>query len=132
MHRMTATESDNIARIRVWRSSVQQFLHDSRDILKHHGVSTRAYHAMLEIWGAADKGLSIGDLAKLIHMAHNSTVGIADQLCQKGYAVRKRSVRDKRVVHVHLTDQGRMVLAALVDDHMREFNKISPNLRKIV
>src|SRR6185437_5451150 len=129
----TSAESGNIARIRVWRSSVQRYLHDSRSILKHHGVTTRAYHDMLEIWGApGDEGLSIGALADLIHLAHNSAVGVADQLCKKGYAVRRRGAPDKRVVHLHLTDEGRIVLAALVDDHMREFNKISPGLRKII
>lgn len=117
----------------MWRSSVQSYLHDSRAILKHHGVTVRAYHAMLEIWGApADQGLSIGALADLIHLAHNSAVGVADQLCRKGYAVRRRGDSDRRVVHLHLTDEGRIVLAALVDDHMREFNKISPSLRKII
>ena len=128
-----STDSNNIARIRVWRSSVQRFLHDSRGILKHHGVSTRAYHAMLEIWGANEgKGLSIGALAELIHLAHNSAVGVVDQLCLKGYAVRKRDASDRRVVHVQLTDEGRMVLAALVDDHLRELNKIAGDLRRVI
>ncbi|HSN17803.1 MAG TPA: MarR family transcriptional regulator [Gammaproteobacteria bacterium] len=136
MHRRdagTSAQSDNIARIKVWRSSVQRYLHDSRGILKHHGVTTRAYHAMLEIWGApADKGLSIGALADLIHLAHNSAVGVVDQLCKKGYAVRKRAASDKRVVQVQLTDQGRIVLAALVDDHLRELDKISSDLRRVI
>ena len=134
MHpRVLSNAATDIARIKVWRSSVQQFLHDSRDILRRHGVTTRAYHAMLEIWGAPEgEGLSIGALADLIHLAHNSTVGVVDQLCKKGYATRKRSAPDKRVVWVQLTDQGRVVLAALVHDHIREFDKISPDLREII
>ena len=127
------TESQNIARIRLWRSSVQKFLHGSRAILKRHGVSTRGYHAMLEIWAApGGNGLSIGPLADLIHLRHNSAVGVADQLCKKGFAVRKRAADDKRVVYVQLTDEGRMILAALVDDHLLELNKISADLRKVI
>jgi DNA-binding MarR family transcriptional regulator len=130
---MPKTELESHARIRLWRSSVQNFLHGSKAILKHHGVNTRAYHAMLEIWAAPDgKGLSIGPLANLIHVAHNSAVGVADQLCKKGLAVRKRDAADKRVVHLQLTDSGRIVLAALVDDHLRELNKISADLRRVV
>lgn len=129
---VVSADSNNIARIRVWRSSVQRFLHDSRGILKQHGVTTRAYHAMLEIWGASERGLSIGALADLIHLAHNSAVGVVDQLCEKGYALRKRDATDKRIVHVYLTDQGRMVLAALVDDHLRELNKIAGDLRRVI
>lgn len=127
------TEAQNIARIRLWRSSVQTFLHGSKAILKAHGVSTRAYHAMLEIWAAPDdKGLSIGSLADLIHLRHNSAVGVADQLCKKGLAVRKRAAGDRRIVYVQLTDQGRMALAALVDDHLQELNKVSADLRKVI
>jgi DNA-binding MarR family transcriptional regulator len=130
---MSKTELGNISRIRTWRASVQQFLHGSKAILKRHGVSTRAYHAMLEIWGAPKgDGLSIGHMADLIHLRHNSAVGVADQLCKKGLAVRKRDALDKRIVHVHLTDEGRMVLAGLVDDHLRELNKISTDLRRVL
>jgi DNA-binding MarR family transcriptional regulator len=130
---MSKTELESHTRILLWRSSVQSFLHGSKAILKRHGVNTRAYHAMLEMWATpGGKGLSIGSLAELIHIAHNSAVGVADQLCKKGLAVRKRDAEDKRVVHLQLTDQGRMVLAALVDDHLRELNKISADLRQVV
>jgi len=130
---MSKIELESHARIRLWRASIQNFLYGSKAILKQHGVSSRAYHAMLEIWAAPEgKGLSIGPLADLIHLAHNSAVGVADQLCKKGLAVRKHEARDKRVVHVQLTDHGRMVLAALVDDHLRELNKISADLRRVL
>lgn len=130
---MPKTELESHARIRLWRASIQNFLYGSKAILKRHGVTSRAYHAMLEIWAAPEgKGLSIGPLADLIHLAHNSAVGVADQLCKKGLAVRKRDAQDKRVVHLHLTDHGRMALAALVDDHLRELNKISDDLRRVL
>ena len=123
---MSKTGLESHERILLWRSSVQGFLHGSKAILKRHGVNTRAYHAMLEIWAVPDgKGLSIGSLAELIHVAPNSAVGVVDQLCRKGLTVRKREAEDKRVVHVQLTDQGRTVLAALVNDHLRELDKIS-------
>jgi DNA-binding MarR family transcriptional regulator len=123
---------DSHERILLWRSSVQSFLHGSKSILKRHGVNTRAYHAMLEIWATrGGEGLSIGSLAGLIHVAHNSAVGVADQLCRKGLAVRKRDASDRRVVHLQLTDEGRAVLAALVDDHLRELDKVSAELRQV-
>jgi DNA-binding MarR family transcriptional regulator len=128
---MSETEIESHERILLWRSSVQSFLHGSKAILKRHGVNTRAYHAMLEVWASGGKGLSVGNVAELIHVAHNSAVGVVDQLCRKGLAVRKRDADDRRVVHVQLTDQGRMVLAALVDDHLRELNKVSEDLRQV-
>ena len=130
---MLKTVTESHERILLWRSSVQSFLHGSKAILKRHGVNTRAYHAMLEIWATpSGEGMSIGTLADLIHIAHNSAVGVVDQLCRKGLAVRQRDANDKRVVRVQLTDQGRMVLAALVDDHLHELDKISEDLRRVV
>jgi DNA-binding MarR family transcriptional regulator len=129
---MAKSGLDSHERILLWRSSVQSFLHGSKTILKRHGVNTKAYHAMLEIWAAPkDKGLSVGDIADLVHVAHNSAVGVVDQLCRKGLTVRKRDVADRRVVHVQLTDQGRAALAALVNDHLRELDKVSADLRQV-
>lgn len=130
---MPKTQLENHARILLWRSSLHKFLHGSKAILKRHGVSSRAYHGMLELWAAPkDDGLSVGELADLLHLRHNSAVGVVDVLCAKGFATRSRGDHDKRVVHVRLTDEGRMVLAALVDDHLRELGKVSADLHQVV
>lgn len=130
---MPKTQLENHARILLWRSSLHKFLHGSKAILKRHGVSSRGYHGMLELWAAPkDDGLSVGELADLLHLRHNSAVGVVDVLCAKGFAARSRGDHDKRVVRVRLTDEGRMVLAALVDDHLRELGKISADLHQVV
>lgn len=130
---LSASERAAHVRIKLWRSSVQSFLHGSKAILKRHGVSTRGYHMLLEIWAApGDTGLAVGDLAKLIHVRHNTAVGVADELCRLDLAIRKRLVDDRRVVLVHLTNSGREVLAQLVDEHAKELDKISGSLRQVV
>lgn len=130
---MTAGEREDHARIKLWRSSVQGFLHGSKEILKRHGVSTRGYHSLLEIWAApSDVGLAVGDLAELIHVRHNTAVGVVDELCRLELTVRKRLANDRRVVLVQLTGAGRDVLAQLVREHIDELDKISANLRKVV
>lgn len=130
---MSAIDRENHVRIKLWRSSVQSFLHGSKAILKRHGVSTRGYHSMLEIWAAPnDLGLAVGDLAKLIHVRHNTAVGVIDELCRLDLTVRKRLADDRRVVLVQLTSTGREVLAQLVREHLQELNKISVNLRKVL
>lgn len=132
-HTLSASERAAHVRIKLWRSSVQSFLHGSKAILKRHRVSTRGYHMLLEIWGASgEQGLAVGDLAKLIHVRHNTAVGVVDELCRMDLAVRKRLPDDRRVVLVHLTSSGREVLAQLVDEHSKELDKISGNLRQVV
>lgn len=54
-----------------------------------------------------DGPLTTTALAKLVHLAVSTVVGILDRLETKGWILRERSTRDRRVVLVHITDTGR-------------------------
>ena len=130
---MTSKAREDHARIKLWRSSIQNFLHGSRDILARHGVSTRGYHSMLEIWDAPQgRGIAVGELARILHVRHNTAVGVVDSLCKRNFAVRRRFEDDRRIVHVHLTNNGRAMLEVLVEEHLQELQKISGNLRLVL
>jgi DNA-binding MarR family transcriptional regulator len=58
-----------------------------------------------------DGPLTTSALAKLIHLSNSTTVGILDRLEQKGWILRERSERDRRIVLVHITEQGEGALA---------------------
>jgi len=118
-------------RIRTWRSTLQSFLRDSKNILKRHGTTTREYHAMLEIWSCSDKtGPTVGALARLMRVRHNTAVDTVNGLCKKALAVRTRSADDRRVANVQLTDKGRELLSELVHEHLRELHKFADDFRK--
>ena len=58
-----------------------------------------------------DGPLTTSALAKLIHLSGSTTVGILDRLEQKGWVVRERSERDRRIVLVHISPAGERFLA---------------------
>lgn len=129
---ISAQDEENHRRIRAWRSTLQGFLHESRIILQRHGSTTREYQAMLEIWSAPKPGPKIGELAKTMRLRHNLAVGIVNSLCRKKLAARIRSEDDRREVNVQLTDYGRQLLASLVNAHLKELEKVSSDLHKVL
>lgn len=129
---ISAHDEVNHRRIRAWRATLQSFLHESRIILKRQGVTTREYQGMLEIWSAANPGPKVGDLAKSMRLRHSMVVDVVNRLCHKKLALRQRSENDRRSVNVQLTDQGRSVLASLVNAHLKEVEKVSSDLRKVL
>lgn len=58
-----------------------------------------------------DGPLTTSALAKLIHLSNSTTVGILDRLEQKGWVLRERSERDRRIVLVCSTSAGEAFLA---------------------
>ena len=124
---------DNHHRMRLWRTTLQVFLRNSKTILKRHGVTTLQYQCMLEIWSSPDQhGVAVGQLAKLLRVRHNTTVTVINALCAKKLGLRVRSLEDRRVVHVQLTLPGRRLLATLVEEHVRELEQIRNDIRKII
>lgn len=120
-------------RIRLWRSTLQGYLRSSTAILKHNGITTGEYCGLLEIWSSkSDAGPTIGELARLLRLGHPSIVSLVNRLCEKGLVKRVPSDRDRRAVNVSLTDRGRELLSRLVQDHKRELDEITSNLRKVV
>lgn len=128
----TGDERDH-RRIRDWRWTLQSFLRDSKNILKRHGTTTLQYQSMLEIWATSDaRGLTVGELAKLLRVRHNTAVSVINMLGKKKLAERTRSEEDRRVVYVQLTPPGRALLAELVREHALELDKISAEIRRII
>lgn len=58
-----------------------------------------------------DGPLTTSALAKLVHLAASTVVGILDRLETKGWVARERSTLDRRVVLVHITDKGRELVS---------------------
>lgn len=57
-----------------------------------------------------DGPLTATALAKLVHLAVSTVTGILDRLEAKGWVVRERSTQDRRVVLVHVSEEGRKLV----------------------
>lgn len=70
-----------------------------------------------QVWGIkviAEQGnIRVSDLAKKMYLHPTTVVGIIDRLEKRGLVSRSRSLEDRRVVDLSLTDEGRSLVANL-------------------
>jgi DNA-binding MarR family transcriptional regulator len=96
---------------------------------------------LTEIWGDQINGAEFGVLKKLhkspqiitalaqeFDVSVSHITHVADQLEKKNLVYRQRSQLDKRVVELHLTDQGKELIQKLADQKSEYFRKKFENL----
>lgn len=62
---------------------------------------------------ADDGPLTNTAMSKLVHLSPSTVVGIFDRLESRGLIVRERSMQDRRIVLVHITKEGRELVATV-------------------
>ncbi|MFQ6606469.1 MAG: MarR family winged helix-turn-helix transcriptional regulator [Fidelibacterota bacterium] len=81
--------------------------------LAEYGI-TSSQHSVLDALAQKD-GLSLSEIGKRVYLDKPAITGLADRLEKDGYVVRKRTARDRRVIHLWLTDKGRQLLKEFED-----------------
>jgi len=76
--------------------------------LAEYGI-TSSQHSVLDVLAQKD-GLSLSEIGKRVFLDKPAITGLADRLEKDGYVVRKRTARDRRVIHLWLTEKGRQLL----------------------
>lgn len=118
--------------IAAWRSALREFLSSSKQILKHHGITSMQYQSLVAIRTCEDsEGLNMNGLAAYLGVRHNSAVGLVNRLQSSGLVQRLRSDRDRRVAHLRLTPAGEVILRELVEAHRDALNGVRPEMRRI-
>lgn len=114
----------------------------SQEVYKKFGVTGPQLWALKTI--SENGSLSLGELSKKMYLHPSTVTGVVDRLEKKGYVVRNRVEKDRRVIKVQLTPkgeglvgkapnpvQGKMIygLRKLKKD---ELNSIYDSIRKLV
>jgi DNA-binding MarR family transcriptional regulator len=77
-----------------------------------------------------DSEYSMSELSKNAYLPLSNMTVIIKRLEKKGIVLRERSQHDRRIVHVRLTDHGRAVLYAFVEQRLRELENTLGKLSK--
>ncbi|MGA9854913.1 MAG: MarR family transcriptional regulator [Gammaproteobacteria bacterium] len=129
----TTISEDDYRLLTAWRDTLRGFMTASKRILKQADVTTSEYQALLVIrLRTQQQQLSMGELARHLHIRNNSAVSLVNRLARQGLARRVPSDQDSRIVHLRLTIKGESALRKLVGAHRRELERISPSLRNIL
>lgn len=101
-------------------SLVQEFLQRFREVDATNANGPQADLSMQELRVVERLGdvqsTMMKELAEYMPLAVNSVTSLVDNLEKRGLARRNRSVEDRRVVNVELTDVGREVYQAAVNE----------------
>ena len=73
------------------------------------------HQAMIQIYGANERKLPIGQLAKRLNVVPALASRLVQQLEDRGFARRVRSTTDRRATYVSLTSKGVAILLSIVE-----------------
>ena len=80
----------------------------SQEVSKKFGITGPQLWALKTL--STEGSLSVGDLSKKMYLHPSTVTGVVDRLEKKGYVVRDRGQKDRRVVKVQLTLKGRRLV----------------------
>ena len=101
-------------RLSEFRFQIRRFLRFSEDAARSKGLEPQQHQTLLAIKGAPQgDDPTIAFLAKRMQLAHHTMVELVDRVVEKGLAVRKPSLTDRRSTLVDLTPEGVKVLGEL-------------------
>ncbi len=111
------------------RFRIRQYLQFSEQVARNYGIEPQQHQLMLTIKGLPVNAIpTVSALANRLCLRHHSTVELINRLVERGAAVRKPSLQDRRQVLVELTPTGEELLAKLNADHEKELQTCAPEL----
>lgn len=114
-----------------FRYHIRRFLHFSEQAAISEGLEPQQHQTMLAIRSLdSAEGPTVGQLAGMLLVRHNSAVGLLDRLEKRGLVRRTRRTEDRRQATVRLTEEGEVVLERLSGAHRAELANLGPELVK--
>lgn len=111
------------------RFQIRRYLQFSEHIARTHGIEPQQHQLMLTIKGLPANTIpTVSALANRLCLRHHSTVELINRLVERGAALRKPSLQDRRQVLVELTPAGEELLANLSLHHIHELQTSAPDL----
>jgi DNA-binding MarR family transcriptional regulator len=112
----------NVAQARYVVRKIVRIVHEQA---KRAGLDPLEHQALVQLFGA-DAGLSVSRLADRLDVAPAVGSRLIKLLAKKGLVVREQSAKDKRIMHVIVTDAGIALLKDIdrtVHIHIEYFQK---------
>lgn len=100
---------------------MQCFQRFSDQAARSAGLEPLAAKLMLALKGLPHEGWpTIREMAERLQVQHHTAVGLVNRLVARGFLVRRRVARDRRVVLLRITPAGESVVRDLVQSNLRE------------
>lgn len=87
-----------------------------------YGVSTVEFRCLRFLYD--NESLTVNQLAQLMALTSSRITRIIDGLVEKKLVVRESGKEDRRVYHLSLTNKGKKLSAAMIEDHTKMHEEI--------
>jgi DNA-binding MarR family transcriptional regulator len=108
-----------------FRYQLRCFLRFSEELTHRYGITNLQYLLLLHVKGYKGREwATIGELAERLQSYHHGVVSLASRCERLGLVSRKRGTIDKRVVEIHLTQEGNKLVMEIANRHRKELLKL--------
>lgn len=104
--------------------------HSFERLLRRHGVTTTQYNVLRILRGALPGGLPCGEVGQRLVTRVPDVTRLLDRIERKGWARRERTTRDRRVVTIRLTPEGKKLVDALDEPVQAAHNALLRHLSR--
>jgi DNA-binding MarR family transcriptional regulator len=115
---------ERLVQIAEFRAAMRLFDRHVERTARRHGLTPQRFLLLLQIEGTrhGSERPGVGEIAQRLQLSPNGVTELIDRAEAAGLVVREASAGDARVVHLHVTDEGRRRLegALLEADAYRE------------
>ena len=114
-----------IGQLARFRYELRKFLRFSEQAARNAGLTPQQHQLLLGVAGFTGRGwATISELAEFLQERHNAVVGLADRARRRGLVTKELDARDRRLVRVALTPEGRKLLHQLSALHRLELSRL--------
>lgn len=102
---------------------LQKILHDTMTpICQEHGLTLQQMHVLVELMRTP--GLTAGQLSDRAGILRTNFSPVCRKLENRGLIERQRSQTDRRSLRLHVTDEGRALLASVDGEVQRRYGRV--------
>lgn len=123
---VSATEYQALAEVRY---RIRRFVNFSEARARAVGLEPQQHQLLLAIRGMPEEQTpTIGAVAERLQIRHNSAVELVNRCERRGLVKKRPGERDRRQVHLQLSQRGARLLEKLALSHRTELRSMAPLL----
>ncbi len=99
--------------------------HNGRKILENYTITPPQFIALQWLFEHGD--MTIGDLSNKMFLAFSTTTDLVDRMEHNKLVKRVREERDRRVVRIHLLEEGERIIEEVIDKRCHYLDAVLSN-----
>ncbi|MFC4403934.1 MarR family winged helix-turn-helix transcriptional regulator [Gracilibacillus xinjiangensis] len=99
-----------------------------REILHNYPITAPQFIALQMLLEHGD--LTLGELSQKIHLAFSTTTDLVDRMEKNNIVKRVKDSKDRRVVRIHLLDEGKEIIKEVVEKRREYLGKVLTNVKE--